>query len=282
MENKEPKFVSLVSDTTFKYLWKNEKTKGWFVDIIKNKTGMDLSDFELVDNEVNSGSSVKDQRNDLVLTDFKNEIVIIEMNSSYSISEERKYRYYLYRRAGNNYLTGKNYNEEKHTTLIAFNNYIKSEISDVKVLNSWFGVHDLNIKYNDIEMYEIYLPNFHKICYHECNEIDKRLWLFGAKDYQEMHENIKDDSNLYIVEELERLSMNDNFIDEYDYEIVQKKLANSYKIEGYEEGLSKGEALGEKNKQLEIAKKMLGKKSDIDFICECTGLSIDEVNDLKV
>ena len=44
----------------------------------------------------------------------------------------------------------------------------------------------------------------------------------------------KDDSNYFIIEELRRLGMNNKFVDEYDYEFVQKKLMNSIKDEGYE------------------------------------------------
>ena len=39
---------------------------------------------------------------------------------------------------------------------------------------------------------------------------------------------------------------------------------------------------GEKSKQIEIAKRMLKKETDINFISECTGLSIEEINELKV
>ena len=63
--NDEPRFISLVSDTTFKYLWKNDRTRKWLNEIIIDKIGIDLSSFELVDNESNSGSSIKDQRNDI-------------------------------------------------------------------------------------------------------------------------------------------------------------------------------------------------------------------------
>ena len=301
MESNKPRFVNLVSDTTFKYMWKNPRTRQWFVDIIMNKTGMDLSDYEFVDNESNTGSSVKDQRNDLVLSDFRDNIVIIEMNSSYSDSLERKYRYYLYRRAGNNYLVGDDYTEEKHITLIAFNNYVREDIGDAKVLNSWFGVHDLGIKYDDIEMYEIYLPNFYEMCYHKSNKIEKRLWMFGAKSYDEMRNLVSNKDDLYIVEELERLSMNNEFIDEYDYEIVKNKLIKSFKIEGHElgraegraegiiegraegraQGRAQGRAEGEKSKQIEIARIMLSKDSDINFVSECTGLCIEEIKGLK-
>ena len=35
LETKEDKFISLLSDTTFKYLFKNENTREWLVNIIK-------------------------------------------------------------------------------------------------------------------------------------------------------------------------------------------------------------------------------------------------------
>lgn len=283
--NNEPRFISLVSDTTFKYLWKNERTRNWFNGIIIDKFGIDLSNFEFVDNESNSGSKIKDQRNDLALSDMNNEIVIIEMNSTYSEGEERKYRYYLYRRAGNNYLKGKKYTDRKHTILIAFNNYLRPNMPDNDIIYSWFGDHEHNINYKDIEMYEIFLPKFYNVCYHNSNKINKRLSMFGANSYEEMRNSTSNKDDLYIIEELIRLGKMDEFIDEYDYEIVRQKLINTYKIEGHElgrtEGRVEGRAEGEKSKQLEIAKRMLEKKSDIYFISECTGLSIDEINNLN-
>ena len=96
----------------------------------------------------------------------------------------------------------------------------------------------------------------------------------------------KDDPNYFIIEELRRLGMNNKFVDEYDYEFVQRKLMNSIKDEGkrdgFLEGKLEGKLEGEKFKQLEIAKKMLDKNTDINFISECTDLSIDEINNLKV
>ena len=116
------------------------------------------------------------------------------------------------------------------------------------------------------------------MCYHRSNEIDKRLRLFSCTSYEEMYDIVdKDDPNYFIIEELRRLGMNNKFVDEYDYEFVQKKLMNSIKDEGYENGKQDGK----NEEKLEIAKKMLEKKSDIDFISECTGISIEEINSLK-
>jgi len=41
-----------------------------------------------------------------------------------------------------------------------------------------------------------------------------------------------------------------------------------------------GKQEGKKERNIEIAKNMLAKNSDVQFISECTGLSIDEINKL--
>ena len=50
----ELEFILLVSDTTFKYLYKNIKTRKWIDDIIRKKFSLDLSNYELVDSECNT------------------------------------------------------------------------------------------------------------------------------------------------------------------------------------------------------------------------------------
>ncbi len=50
---------------------------------------------------------------------------------------------------------------------------------------------------------------------------------------------------------------------------------------GRAEGLQAGRAEGLKAGKLEVAKKMLELKTDIDMVCKVTGLSIDEINALK-
>ena len=49
---------------------------------------------------------------------------------------------------------------------------------------------------------------------------------------------------------------------------------------GLEQGLKQGLEQGEKNKTLELAKKLKAKGVDINIIYETTGLSIDEINNL--
>ena len=122
------------------------------------------------------------------------------------------------------------------------------------------------------------------MCYDECSKIDKRLWLFGTNSFEEM-ESVLDDDNRIIIEELRRLRMNNEFIDEYDYENVQRKLMNSNRNEGYREGLedgiSQGITQGISQEKQEIAKKMLLENIDIKTIAKLTELTEEEITNLS-
>ena len=64
------------------------------------------------------------------------------------------------------------------------------------------------------------------------------------------------------------------------YYAKEEGLAEGRK-EGREEGLAEGKEEGKTEERLEIAKKMLEANSPIDFICQMTGLSEEEVLKLK-
>ena len=156
-----------------------------------------------------------------------------------------------------------------------FNNYQNDKIKNANILNYTLNDKTYNITLDDIEIFEIYLPNYHKMCYDNLEVIDKRLWLFGIKTINEA-KSVIDTDNQIIIKELERLAMNNKFIDEYDYENVQKKLLNSLKIEGYQDGVNDG---SKKEKQ-KIAKRLLSKNFTIEEISDITELSISEIETL--
>jgi len=83
------RFIELTSDTTFKYLYKKEKTRDWFNHIIKEKFNIDSTNYKLIDNELNTGNKIKDYRLDIILENEDN-IVIIEMNRNYYNYLEKK------------------------------------------------------------------------------------------------------------------------------------------------------------------------------------------------
>jgi len=280
-DKKELRFISLCSDTTFKYLYKNEKTRSWLNYIIKEKFNLDLDGYSLKDNELNTGNIIKDYRLDLVL-EKDNNIVIIEMNQDYYEFLQVKNYGYLYRTAGNRFLSGEKYSN-KQTKLILFNNFKNPKDLTNKTGNYMLMDPNSNLVIEDIESFEIYLPHFKKVCY-DSNEVDVSLSLFSASSYSEMRKLTDNKKDLLVIEELEKMAMEEDWVFAYDHEIVRKKTENSIRFESYQKGLEdgkeEGKEEGSKESKIEIAKSMLKKNMAINLISELTGLTKEEIKKL--
>ena len=271
-------FVSLLSDTTFKYLYKNIDTRSWLQTIIKEVFLLDITDYQLTDNESNTGNKVKDYRMDLKLVNGKNTI-IIEMNKEYYEFIDSKNYQYLYREAGSLYDTGEDYQDRK-TKLISFNNYRNKKIPSLKMGSYVFIDPKTKLRIEDIESYEIYLPNYKKVCY-DSSELEVSLSLFSADSFDKMRKLTNNPRDIKIIEELERLAMDEEFKLHYNAEAVKRKTENSIKKESYQHGLEDGIEEGSKKEKLEIAQAMLNDGDSIDKVSRITGLSIDEIEKLS-
>lgn len=289
----EKKFLSLGRDSVFKYLFKNEKTRGWFEEIIRKKFHFNLEGFKLLDNELNTGNHRKDYRLDLCLQK-ENEIVIIEMNQEYSSCIEVKSYQYLYRVAGMRYAQGENYHKKK-TTLILWNCFRNKKYPKMKTAKYEFVDQKSGSLIQDIQSFELYLPNFKEACYDK-EEVDVSLSLFTCKSYEEMRKKTKNPKDLKIIKELEELSMWEiDGLTEEDWENVRRKTENSIREEAYENGLKKGERRGEKigekigekkgtyEAKVKMAKSLLEDENQFsnEFISKHTKLSIQEIEKIK-
>ena len=78
MENNDnDNFVTLLADSTFKYMFKDYRD--FFKKAIKSTINVDISEYELYNNEINSGNKARDYRLDILLKK-DNDFIIIEMN----------------------------------------------------------------------------------------------------------------------------------------------------------------------------------------------------------
>ena len=64
-------------------------------------------------------------------------------------------------------------------------------------------------------------------------------------------------------------------------EIEKKQIEEYCRKISLEDAEEKGKNEGKQNEKIEIAKNLLAKNIDVNIISECTGLSIEEVNNLK-
>ena len=99
-----------------------------------------------------------------------------------------------------------------------------------------------------------------------------------AKSIEELEKEFKEDDNyMKAVNKIEELLMDPNFAGAYDVEERRAFDMEDMRLTGKDEGIAEGK----KKQQLEIAKKMINKGMDLSTISELTGLSIEEIKELK-
>ena len=219
MDNK--KFFYLANDTTFKYLFKNEKTRGFFGEILEYYTRLNISDFVFIDNVlINSDKSI---------------IINVEMNREYKDYLSVRNRKYLHRLASN---------IDAKVIQVNFNCYLNHEDIDISFNTYMLTDIENNLVEESFKIHNIYIPKV-------------------VKNNKEL---------VIIMDEVWRLNKDKYFGALYNIE-EHKSLEEASKESGRREGFLEG--------TLGIAKKMLDKKCELEFISDMTGLSIEEINNLK-
>ena len=282
-EKKEKRFISLLSDTTFKHFFKIEDYKEFFNTIIKPIINMDIKDFKLYDAELNSGNEKRDYRLDILLvSDLVDLVISIEMNQFPSEETKYKDRLYVYSLLAKSLNSGEDIKKKKVIQI----NFNKEKHPYVSKGSFYLMDKETNREIKDFEIYEVYLENYKGIRYNGDNKEEAYLSLFTANSYEELREIAGDDKEaLKIVDELERLGIDDKFGVVYDNEAMQKRMINTARNWGYDDGYDTGKAdgleEGAKAEKIEIAKNLLKKGVSIDLVSESTGLSIEELEELK-
>ena len=101
------KFISILADTTMKYLMKKKETRNIYLELFSDIIGIDLTNYILVDNELNSGNNIKDLRLDLLLENG-DILVNIEINNQIGEYSSIKNLTYAFRLAGSRQEKGNN------------------------------------------------------------------------------------------------------------------------------------------------------------------------------
>ena len=148
------KFIKPLYDTTIKYLVKSTDTRYIIYKLIYLATGIDLSDYTLIDQELNTGNNIKDYRLDLF---FKKDNIIVNLEVNYEVTRwtRRKQYNYLFRLAGSGYDVGDSYKSKKVVQISLNNAYFEKK--DAKLVTYCFRDSVYHTKIDGVESYEIYL-----------------------------------------------------------------------------------------------------------------------------
>ena len=278
----EKEFLSLLSDTTFKYLFKSDYGRIYFNMILQYITSINIENYILIDNELNSGTKNKDYKTDILLYNEKDKIIInIEMKQF--PSDITIYRNYSYISRIVSDLFHKGDKIEKYKVIqVNFNNsYYKY---DNRINNLSFVLRDKNYDYelDIVKIIEVYIPTYKGICYNGKNREEMFLSMFNAKSYKELKNIVlNNEEGLKIMEELENLAAKEGIIGLYNFEKEQKRMMASIKEESYEDGYLEGVSQGISQGKEETIKDFIKAGIKTEKIAAATGLTIERINELK-
>jgi len=284
MEDK--KFYPLSNDRVFKTMMRSKNFQKWFKEIILEKLGIDLSNFELLSEESVEGEEIKEYRLDTLLKDIENNYVIIEMQNTYA---DYKNLRYLYRVAGNVVSKGiKDSDILSNVILIQLDGYINNIYKGIEkdILHFVLKEEELNIEKPGIEVYEILLPKFEEKRY---NEIDKRLGMFMCKNFNVLQEYATSKESKVVVKELEMLCMDEKFrfaMKEDEYRALEIASAKKYGYDegletGRESGLAEGLEKGESNANRKVIASMISENYKDEEILKIFKITQEELDEIK-
>ncbi len=255
----------------------------------------DVSIIEILESEANQDDEFdKFNRVDMLVKNDKGELILIELQHN---SETDYFHRMIY---GTSKLIcqyidgGRGYKQVKKVysvNIVYFDlgqgeDYLYHGKMDFKGLNK--KESDLKLsnyqkrEFNKSEVYEIF-PEYYIIKVNSFNDIAKNTideWIYFLKT-EEIQDNFKAKGLEKAKEKLDVLKLTYEEKLKYQRKVENKmleiSLLDTAKIEGEQVGIEKGE----KQKAIEIAKKMLSKKQDLEIISEFTGLTIEEIKKLE-
>lgn len=274
---KEKVWINGTSDIMFKTLLRNNRR--YLSYIVSKITGIEESiiynslKYSPVEFKIENKNEKK-KISDLII-EIDMHIINLEMNKKMNESIKNRNTAYIDKINIEQYKDKKDYKNSKKVIQINFN---EQKYEGEKIVYKFKMMEEeLKLAYEDNK--EIYVVDLEKIknkCYNrlEMNEFEKALSLLVSRNKEEAKDLSRGNDMLEeVFNNMEELNMNEVFLGMYDEEEENKKMMNSMKLEGLEEGI------GQRN--IEIAKNMINKNIDINVISEVTGLSIEELENLK-
>ncbi len=281
--------ASLLSDIMFKSMFQNDERIRYSCRLLSHLLDMEykelLSKIKLVKNDVNKKYNTdKNERCDYV-AEIDGSIINIEINNNSSVTTMERNLEYASRLYAKKTKVGTKY---RYTQTIQFNINNFAFKGNEDIIDIYYMQNKRLIKLTSkIIIVNIYVPKLRQKYYNEgidsLNELERCILALIEPNIKLSEELIMGDKVMedYVKEAVEVCS-EESFGESYDKEVALQEQARN---DGYEEGLSagvkKGLEEGIVNRSREIALSMLKENIDVNVIAKCTGLSIEEINDLN-
>lgn len=286
-----------MKDMIFKTLFKESQSFRILLNRIFNfYFNLDISNFNITSEELEI-QHVDDinSKVDLLLYDEKNNYYLdIEVNkqrTNYYLNRNLSYEAKIVLQVFRN---ENDYKKKFKVIQVNINDF--NCIDDKEIISSTLVMYDYknNIKDERLTTHNLYLGKFKKMDYTNLSEIERDLAMLNCTDLEKMKELVaKDPVRRKVMSEYKKKISDKEFIEalfdpEWDRECIENAIKGEAReqghaeghAEGLAEGIKKGQSVGEKQKSLEIARKLINIKMPFDDISNVTGLSLEEIKEL--
>jgi predicted transposase/invertase (TIGR01784 family) len=286
-------FLDVKTDYAFKKVFGSDGSKNilksFLNSVIEFENNQKIKDLEILDPyNIPVLKGMKDTFVDVKARLENDTIVIIEMQVLNHDGFEKRVLYNMTKNYSQQLQKGEQYHLLNPVIALTIVNFEMFEYEKYKSNYILLEKEEFTKYSGDVELIFIELPKFNKTL-EECKDIEDK-WLYFIKNSEDLsvipkncENEIKDAYEIantanFTLDELELQRKRKEFI------YIQRNSIEKAKREGLEqglqEGLEQGLEQGAKDKQIEIAKNLLD-VLDIDTISIKTGLSIEEISDIK-
>ena len=276
------KFYTCKYDRAFKEVFGKEENKDILKKLLEEILQVEIERIEYLNLERNVDNvKVKRKHLDLYLETNIGKIQV-EVNTTNSKYVKPRNMSYLCDIYSHHTLVGQEYDQD--TLIIQIN--INYGQQDEKYIREYRLRDESGKEYiRNFIIYEINMEKYMKLWYNKNEkELEKSKYIVMLNLEKEELEKLskKDKVVIKYMKEIERVNENPKFREYMSAEEDNKKIENSLKREWMEEGLKEGIKEGSYKRNIEIAKSLLKNKVDIEIITSSTGLSIEELEKLKM
>ena len=268
--------VPLSNDLVFKNVVKNVVNRDFLAKIINLVTGIDYNylfkNMIVIDADIPDTSIyIHHNEQDVVVT-IDNKFINVEM-SNIKATNKRKNEITSHKYASGMYEKGSNYKDSYVFYQIAIENYNIFKNKDLVIEVGLTDLKNGELETEEFRKFHVNLKNIPDKCYNELSERERYFKLFLIDSVDELEKiSMGDEIMKKVVETLKSLSSDPIFMTKLEKEKLDEYCNKTAIIDAKKEG--------KKENQKEIARKMKEKESDIEFISECTGLTIEEIRNL--
>ena len=289
------KFLSPRNDFAFKHIFGSEKHQDILIHFLNDM--LEFNGDKVIQKvkylPTNQDPAIAWQKSsllDVLCEDQKGRQYIVEMQVAKRAGFEKRAQYYAAKTYSRQLNGGENYHDLKEVIFLAITDFVmfpdkKAYKSNHIILDKETFSHDLK----DFSFTFLELPKFTKGINELETIIDK--WAYFFKHAEETNEKelpqiVGSDKVIeQAYEALNRFSMTEIELNTYERDVKQEMdtvaaFLNA-RWEGEAKGKAKGKAEGKAEERIEMAKKLLSSNIDEVIILQCTGLSKEELRELK-